>query len=232
MRAHWRRCAVAGVAHPCLPQARRGGVLAADIRIAKLCEPARRRGRRVGRAYGAGGLALSAVDLAGIVASRSDRLPLSWATPAARFAPDLPCRARRAGRRLHLRYPGQPSLARPGHPLGGPPGSFAKGFIMTIDTDADVLALRREATRLAGRPADLVQRASVYRHLFAHSGGNHAFPLLGAHGALWGSGYFRKGLRFGGVVASDGLRRRWRGTSCATPGARRGVSRDQSQGLR
>ena len=73
---------------------------------------------------------------------------------------------------------------------------------MTNDTETAVLALRREATRLAGRPADLVQRASVYRHLFAHSGGNHVFPLLAAHGALWGSGYFRKGLRFGGLLAS------------------------------
>ena len=48
----------------------------------------------------------------------------------------------------------------------------------------------------------MVQRASVYHHLYAHSGGNHSFPLLAAHGALWASGYFRAGMRFGSLVAT------------------------------
>ena len=55
---------------------------------------------------------------------------------------------------------------------------------------------------MAGRTGDLVQRASVYHHLYAHSGGNHCFPLLAAHGALWASGYFRSGMRFGRAVAA------------------------------
>jgi hypothetical protein len=45
-------------------------------------------------------------------------------------------------------------------------------------------ALTREGTRLAGGLCDLAQRATVYHHLFRASGGNHAFPLIAAHGAL------------------------------------------------
>lgn len=59
-------------------------------------------------------------------------------------------------------------------------------------------ALAREGTRLAGGLTDLAQRAAVYHHLFEHSGRNHAFPLLAAHGALWAKGYFAFGMRLGG----------------------------------
>lgn len=54
-----------------------------------------------------------------------------------------------------------------------------------------------EGTRLAGGLKDLVQRATVYRQLFRDSGGNHVFPLIAAHGALWAGGYFRQQLRLG-----------------------------------
>ncbi len=70
------------------------------------------------------------------------------------------------------------------------------------DGDLAVEALRARAQALAGGLADLPQRASVYHHLFAHSGANHTFPLLAAHGALWASGYFRAGIRFGSLVAT------------------------------
>jgi hypothetical protein len=62
--------------------------------------------------------------------------------------------------------------------------------------------LRAEATLLAGAPGDLVQRASVYLHLYRHSSGNHVFPLIAAHGALWGAGHFRRGTRIGRVLAA------------------------------
>lgn len=72
--------------------------------------------------------------------------------------------------------------------------------------------LTREATRLAGGLLDLSQRAAVYHHLFEHSGGNHVFPLIAAHGALWARGYFRFGMRLGRVLAwqflSSAVRRR------------------------
>ena len=59
--------------------------------------------------------------------------------------------------------------------------------------------LHHEATRLAGGLNDLAQRAAVYHHLYEHSGGNHAFPLIAAHGALWARGYFRFGMRLGWI---------------------------------
>lgn len=68
--------------------------------------------------------------------------------------------------------------------------------------DAEVQAIRASATALAGNNGDLIQRASVYHHLYADSGGNHCFPLLAAHGALWARGYFRAGIRFGSLVAT------------------------------
>jgi hypothetical protein len=63
------------------------------------------------------------------------------------------------------------------------------------------VALRGEADRLAGGLTDLGQRAAVYHHLYHDSGGNHIFPLIAAHGALWARGYFRFGMRLGRCFA-------------------------------
>lgn len=71
----------------------------------------------------------------------------------------------------------------------------------TCDKSEEVQILRSQATILAGNTGDLIQRATVYHHLYSHSGGNHSFPLLAAHGALWASGYFRKGMMFGALIA-------------------------------
>jgi hypothetical protein len=57
--------------------------------------------------------------------------------------------------------------------------------------------LHHEGEQLAGGLTDLAQRATVYHHLFEHSGRNHAFPLIAAHGALWARGYFRFGMKLG-----------------------------------
>lgn len=59
------------------------------------------------------------------------------------------------------------------------------------DLTASYQRLRDEAEQLAGRNRDLDQRATVYHHLYHHSRGNHVFPLIAAHGALWASGNFR-----------------------------------------
>jgi hypothetical protein len=66
----------------------------------------------------------------------------------------------------------------------------------------DAMELRREydrltaeGVRLAGRLADVPQRAAVYHHIFFESGRNHVFPLIAAHGALWARGYFAFGMR-------------------------------------
>lgn len=63
------------------------------------------------------------------------------------------------------------------------------------------LDLTREATRLAGGLTDLAQRATVYHHLFRASEGNHIFPLIAAHGALWAGGYFRTGMSLAGYLS-------------------------------
>ncbi|MBC8290358.1 MAG: hypothetical protein H8E37_08580 [Planctomycetes bacterium] len=62
-------------------------------------------------------------------------------------------------------------------------------------------AIREEATTLAGGLTDLAQRATVYHHVYRHSGGNHAFPLIAAHGALWARGYFAMGLKLAKVLS-------------------------------
>lgn len=62
-------------------------------------------------------------------------------------------------------------------------------------------ALQKEAIQLAGGLTELTQRATVYHHVFQHSGGNHAFPLIAAHGALWAKGYFPRCLRLGRVLS-------------------------------
>jgi hypothetical protein len=74
---------------------------------------------------------------------------------------------------------------------------------MATSTEAKqaYLELQREGTILAGGLTDLAQRATVYRHLYRESGGNHIFPLIAAHGALWARGYFRFGLRLGQVLS-------------------------------
>ncbi len=61
--------------------------------------------------------------------------------------------------------------------------------------------IRDRAVKLAGKPDDLVQRATNYIELYRHSDGNHGFPLLAAHGALWGAGHFRRGRRIGMALA-------------------------------
>lgn len=62
-------------------------------------------------------------------------------------------------------------------------------------------ALRVEGEKLAGGLTELAQRATVYRHLYRASGGNHIFPLIAAHGALWARGYFRWALDLGQKLA-------------------------------
>lgn len=69
---------------------------------------------------------------------------------------------------------------------------------MTLEALQDRLAhWRTEGEKMAGTLTQLTQRASVYRHLYRASGGNHIFPLIAAHGALWARGYFRWALDLG-----------------------------------
>lgn len=61
--------------------------------------------------------------------------------------------------------------------------------------------LRLKGYKLAGGLSDLAQRASVYHHMYQDSGGRNVFPLIAAHGALWASGYFKKGMIAGRLLS-------------------------------
>lgn len=65
----------------------------------------------------------------------------------------------------------------------------------------DYARIRQEAETLAGESGDFIQRACVFHRIFEHSGGNHAFPLLAAHVALWGSANFKIGMAVGRVLS-------------------------------
>lgn len=60
---------------------------------------------------------------------------------------------------------------------------------------------RAEACKLAGGLTELSRRAALYRHLYLASNGNHTFPLIAAHGALWAGGYFRFGMSLGAMLS-------------------------------
>lgn len=61
--------------------------------------------------------------------------------------------------------------------------------------------LHRESDRLAGALLDIPRRAVILQHMFLDSGGNHAFPLVAAHGALWAYSYFETGGSLGRFIA-------------------------------
>lgn len=61
--------------------------------------------------------------------------------------------------------------------------------------------IRNEAIRLAGGTKDLAQRARVYHHLYEHSKENFIFPLIAAHGALWGGVHFSRGMKVGRILS-------------------------------
>jgi hypothetical protein len=50
--------------------------------------------------------------------------------------------------------------------------------------------IRAEAVALAGAPGDIPQRATALHQLYLDSGGNHVFPQVALHGALWAFGFF------------------------------------------
>jgi hypothetical protein len=53
-------------------------------------------------------------------------------------------------------------------------------------------AIRREAVRLAGGPGDIPPRVALHHSIFLDSGGNHCFPEVALHGALWAYGFYER----------------------------------------
>jgi hypothetical protein len=52
--------------------------------------------------------------------------------------------------------------------------------------------IKAEAARLGGGPGDMPQRVAILHSIFADSGGNHAFPEVALHGALWAYGFYER----------------------------------------
>lgn len=61
------------------------------------------------------------------------------------------------------------------------------------DPETVLDAIEQDALDLAGRPEDMSGRARTYRELYNASGGNFIFPLIAAHGAVWGCWYLFTG---------------------------------------
>jgi hypothetical protein len=51
-------------------------------------------------------------------------------------------------------------------------------------------ALKQAAVQLAGESGDIVRRVLLHHELYVDSGGNHTFPLVALHGALWAADFF------------------------------------------
>jgi hypothetical protein len=60
--------------------------------------------------------------------------------------------------------------------------------------------IRSQATHLAGAPGDIARRVMVHHGLYVDSGGNHTFPLVALHGALWAAGFFETSGRLGDAL--------------------------------
>jgi hypothetical protein len=52
--------------------------------------------------------------------------------------------------------------------------------------------IRADAARLAGGPGDMPQRVALLHAIFTDSHGNHAFPEVALHGALWAYGFYER----------------------------------------
>lgn len=61
--------------------------------------------------------------------------------------------------------------------------------------------LKAEAEVLSGGLLEIPRRVVILLDLYRHSQGNHTFPLIAAHGALWAFAYFEAGGSLGRLIA-------------------------------
>ena len=57
------------------------------------------------------------------------------------------------------------------------------------------------ARTLAGAPGDIAKRVMVHHSLYVDSRGNHAFPMVALHGALWGYDFFETSGKLGSLIS-------------------------------
>lgn len=65
----------------------------------------------------------------------------------------------------------------------------------------DYQRIRAKATELAGAPGDIPARVRELEEIYLDSRGNHAFPIVAAHGAMWAQGYFARGGAVGEAIS-------------------------------
>jgi len=61
-----------------------------------------------------------------------------------------------------------------------------------VDLAETYRTIRAEAVRVAGGPADIPQRVALLHSIYVDSGGNHPFPEVALHGALWAYGFYER----------------------------------------
>ncbi len=59
---------------------------------------------------------------------------------------------------------------------------------------------KNNATRLAGGSPDIIRRAALLHGIFLNSKGNHTFPQIALHGALWAAGFFETTRKLGTII--------------------------------
>lgn len=64
-------------------------------------------------------------------------------------------------------------------------------YVSSSELKREAERLRAEATKLAGEPSDIPQRVVFLHEIYVDSKGNHAFPEVALHGALWAHDFFR-----------------------------------------
>lgn len=57
------------------------------------------------------------------------------------------------------------------------------------------------ARRIAGEPSDILPRVVAHLDIYMDSRGNHAFPLIALHGALWGYDFFETTGKLGELIS-------------------------------
>jgi hypothetical protein len=66
--------------------------------------------------------------------------------------------------------------------------------------DSAYAAIKERATQLAGQPGDIPRRVALHHGIYLDSGGNHAFPQIALHGALWACRFFETTGSLGKII--------------------------------
>lgn len=66
---------------------------------------------------------------------------------------------------------------------------------------AEYSALKAHARAIAGKPGDILPRVRAHHAIWIDSKGNHSFPLIALHGALWGYDFFETTGKLGELIS-------------------------------